>query len=206
MRAIRSKSKHLTVGISIAALIGTLSLSYYYLLPTLKKRDPDWLEKYCVVVVSSLPKPPFAYVKEGGPGGSGISTYLRDSVPQDKLKEAETCTIAYKFDRAEAYDSLNLTYAADIAVVHEFEGKVDLKYTMETIVDNKNWLAKLFKGKKMRWQEYRGVDSEDTGNPDYSYKGFPLVFKRENMRLGTVEIAEVFFGNDFYKKVTVYEK
>jgi hypothetical protein len=159
------------------------------------KDDPDWLGKYCSEQAAKLPPPPFKYKKRTEEGKWLIITSLGvgKRLPKDENGyevDSLTCRVIYSYDPKEAWPSMGVNYVIDIKSSNEFEKKVDEIYTLSM---------------DPTWEKISSLGQEETGRPFYSYQGFPLLFKRENPKLGTVEYAEMAFAIDYWVKFTVYE-
>ncbi len=158
------------------------------------KNDPKWLEKYCREEAVKLPKAPFA--NKGLDGGvhfySIPNVSLQSKIPNDKFYKTKACGLWYKYDPREAYSSLGVEYGIDIKLLNAFEENADQVFSAA--------IAK-------SWQKISPLNDKDSGRPGYSYKGFPLIFTRENKALGTMEFVTADFGaNAIFIDFVVYEK
>ena len=113
-------------------------------------------------------------------------------IPQDKFQQATTCSLWYKFDPKEAYASLGVESLNDIKLTIKFEENADRVFS--AAIDKS-------------WHKEKSLSDEEGGRPSYGYKGFPLIFTRENTDLNTVEFATAEFGaNEFFTDFVLYEK
>ena len=160
------------------------------------KDDPEWMRKYCFEQVALLPAAPFTYEKkiEEGIGVSIPPLYVSSRMPKDERGyrvDSLTCRFIYPYEDKGAYASMGVEYKFDITARNEFEKRVDEIYT--GIMDPS-------------WTKISPLTNDEGGRPFYSYEGFPLLFKRENPALGTIEYADMDFAIDYWVKFTVYEK
>lgn len=159
------------------------------------KDDPQWMFKYCSEQAGKLPIPPFKYQKSEKKDAvvfSIPSVEVNKRLPQrvDGYKvDSLTCRIIYDFDDKEAFTSMGVEYRFDIKAFNEFKKRVDEMHTLSM---------------DQTWEKIFSVDQK-TSNPSYAYQGFPMLFMRENPKLGTVEYAEMDFAIDYWVKFTVYE-
>ncbi|MCL4365887.1 hypothetical protein M1437_01540 [Patescibacteria group bacterium] len=161
--------------------------------PQVDKKDKDWMYKYCQQEVVKLPEVPFKYKSKEGPTRSGAMVWISEMFPKEiRYDRKSGCEMAYKYDEKEAYASLGVQYRFHIDSVNEFEKRVDELLTSK--IDSS-------------WKKISPLTKEKSGNPGYSYQGFPMVFKRENVELGTVEYIDIFFGaSTLYIKIEFYVK
>lgn len=157
------------------------------------KKDKDWMYKYCQQEVMKLPEAPFKYKSKEGPTRNGPMVWISQMFPKDtRFDHQSGCAIDYKYDEEEAYASLGVKHINDIKYSREFEQRVDERLT-----------AKI----DASWKKISPLTKEQSDNPGYSYQGFPMVFKRENAELGTVEYIDIFFGaNTLFVKIEFYSK
>ena len=163
------------------------------------KNDPEWLDKYCKLEIKNLPKLPFANKGlEKDINGEDVQEYgipdidLKKMIPEDKWYETEGCGLWYKYSDEEAYPSVGVDYAFNIDVANTFQENVDRLIT-ESMDES--------------WEKISPISNSDAGRPFYMYNGFPLIFMRENKKLGTVEYMTANFGaNTFFMNFYVHEK
>ena len=157
------------------------------------KTDKDWMNKYCATEVVKLPEAPFKYKSKEGPIRSGAMVWISKMFPKDtRFDHQSGCRMDYKFDLKEAYVSLGVEYKNDIKFTREFESRVDELITSK--IDSS-------------WKKISPLSKEQSGNPGYTYQGFPMVFTRENPDLGTVEYINIFFGaGTLFIKIEFYVK
>ncbi len=156
------------------------------------KDDPKWLIKYCKDEVIKLPEAPFQYQGKEGPSVSMANPYIKKLIPEDKRYQEESCTMTYNYNNEEAFNSVGIEYEVNIKSSNKFKEKVDLIFS-----DKIN----------SSWKKISPLSSEESGQPSYSYQGFPLVFTRENPYIGTIEYVEAFFGaSRLYIKISIYEE
>jgi hypothetical protein len=157
------------------------------------KKDKDWMYKYCAEEVVKLPEAPFKYKSKEGPLRSGPMLWISKMFPKDtRFDHQSGCRMDYEFDLKEAYVSLGVEYKNDIKFTREFEKRVDEMITSK--IDSS-------------WKKLSPLTKEQSGNPGYTYQGFPMVFTRENTELGTVEYIDIFFGaGTLFIKIEFYEK
>ncbi len=149
--------------------------------PQVDKKDKDWMYKYCQQEIHKLPKPPFKYneVRDPANMSEGSSAWIVKEVAQDKrVFHSKDCSIEYMYDEKVAFPSVGVKYSFDIKQVNQFEQRVDELLTPKF---------------DSSWKKISPLNQGDTGNPGYSYQGFPLVFRRENSQLGTIEFASADF-------------
>ena len=163
---------------------------------SITKDDPKWMRKYCDEQAALLPPPPFTYNEKEVEGlwVSIPSNYVYRKKPKDERGfkiDSVTCRIIYDYDDKVAYPSMGVGYKFDITAVNEFQKRVDEIQT--GLMDPS-------------WTKISPLNASETGNPFYGYQGFPLVFTRENPKLGTIEYAEMLFAIDYWIEFTVYEK
>lgn len=158
------------------------------------KKNPNWLEDYCLAEVKNLPAAPFAYTKQEIQPRSWSrpsDLYLKKYIPTDKWSKAQTCAIWYRFEDKPAYASVGVEYVFDIKAMNVFAQNTDTLYS---------------KAIDKSWKKISPISDKDDGRPPYSYDGMPLVFTRENKSIGTIEYATVHFGSKYlYVHFTVYE-
>ena len=159
------------------------------------KSEANWLENYCLKEVKSLPEAPFKFTKKDVHTRSRTSAsdiYLRKYIPDNKWFKAQTCVIWYDFEYKEAYASVGVEYIFDIKAVNTFEENTDTLYTKA-----------IDKG----WKKISPLSDKESGRPNYTYDGMPMVFTRENKDVGTEEYATVNFGpRVLYVHFIAYEK
>lgn len=161
--------------------------------PQVDKKDKDWMYKYCAQEVVKLPEAPFKYKSKEGPIRTGPMVWISKMFPKDTRYDHQSgCRIDYKYETEEAYASLGVEYKAIIEYTREFEKRVD-----EMITSKVN----------TSWKKLSPLTKEQSGNPGYTYQGFPMVFTRENPDLGTVEFIDIFFGaGTLFIKIEFYVK
>ena len=157
------------------------------------KKDKDWMYQYCALEIAKLPEAPFKYKSKEGPSRNGPMVWISKMFPKDtRFDHQSGCAMDYRYDPDEAYASLGVENKADIKFNIEFEKRVD-----ELIASKIN----------SSWKKLSPLGQDKSGNPGYSYQGFPMVFTRENTELGTVEYIDIFFGaNTLYIKIEFYIK
>ena len=157
------------------------------------KKDEDWMYKYCAGEIVKLPEAPFKYKSKVGPTRNGPMVWISQMFPKGTRYDHQSgCEMDYKFDEKQAYASLGVKLTTDIKSVNAFEKRVDELITQK--MDSS-------------WKKISPLGQQQSGNPGYSYQGFPMVFKKENSGLGTVEYIDIFFGgNEIYIKIEFYEK
>ena len=147
--------------------------------PKVDKTDKDWMYKYCAEQIVKLPEVPFKYKSKVGPTRNGPMVWISQMFPKGTRYDHQSgCEMDYKFDEEQAYASLDVKRTTDIKSVNAFEKRVDELITQK--MDSS-------------WKKISPLGQEQSGNPGYSYHGFPMVFKRENSELGTVEYIDIFF-------------
>lgn len=161
--------------------------------PQVDKKDKDWMYKYCQQEIVKLPGAPFKYTSKVGPTRNGPIVWISEMFPKGIRYDRQSgCEMEYKFDPDEAYASLGVKNGASIEYVNEFQKRVDELLTQK--IDSS-------------WKKISPLNKEQSGNPFYSYQGFPMIFERENIELGTVEYIDIFFGgNTLYVKIEFYVK
>lgn len=161
--------------------------------PQVDKKDKDWMYKYCAQEVIKLPEAPFKYKSKEGPTRSGPMVWISQMFPKDtRFDHQSGCRMDYKYEAKEAYASLGVEYKAIIENNREFDSRVDELITSK--IDSS-------------WKKISPLTKEQSGHPAYTYKGFPMVFTRENPDLGTVEYIDIFFGaGTLYIKIEFYVK
>lgn len=187
------------IGIALfILLIGGLLLSYnkipflQKLITGVDKSDPDWMMAYCSKELAKLPHPPFAYQKQSDVNRSGPTTYIRKMMPEElKYSDIATCSYSYKFDTETAWISVGVAYINHIDNVNQFKDVSSSLYASSV---------------NSSWKLLPKVSKVDSGTPQYASDSFPLVFTRENRKLGTVEYLDIFPAVEFYVKLSVYEK
>lgn len=157
------------------------------------KTDKDWMYKYCATEVLKLPEAPFKFKSKEGPTRSGAMVWISKMFPEGTRFDHQVgCSIGYKYNEAEAYASVGVEHKFDIKYANEFSKSVDELLTAK--IDSS-------------WEKISPLDKKVSSEPGYSYGGFPMVFKRENKELGTVEYIDIFFGASIlYIKVELYTK
>lgn len=157
------------------------------------KKDKDWMYKYCQQEIVKFPEAPFKYKSKVGPTRNGPMVWVSEMFPKEiRYDRKSGCEMEYKYDPDEAYASLGVKNGASIEYVNEFQKRVDELLTSK--IDSS-------------WKKISPLNKEQSGNPFYSYQGFPMIFKRENANLGTVEYIDIFFGaNNLYIKIEFYVK
>ncbi len=155
------------------------------------KTNPDWKMIYCNEELAKLPGAPFTIKERVGPTRTGPSLYIRSKFPESaKFSEFATCSFSYRFDEKAAYASMGVTYEFDIKNANEFSDSV-----AEAFASSVN----------SSWKRLPRVPRKDSGTPFYVTDSLPLVFTRQNQDIGTTEYLDVFFGVEFYVKLTVHE-
>lgn len=151
-------------------------------LSSIDKSDSKWMEEYCQQEMHKLPKPPFKYneVRDPANMSEGSSSWVVKGVAQDKrVFHSKDCAIEYMYDEKIAFPSVGVKYSFDIKASNQFEKIVDELLTPKF---------------DRSWKKISPLTQEDSGNPGYSYQAFPLVFRRENSQLGTIEFASADFN------------
>lgn len=165
---------------------------------------PDWKEGYCKALLAQAPPPPFPYREKGDAKLTVIPpVYLRDSLGEKEYANAVSCHLPYGFNIEEAYASLGLPYGPDIKYVNDFRGEVDRRYSAVVALPVKNLPGGLKAKKQIPWQKQLPLSDEVAGRPGYGYEGFPLVFSRENKKLGLKEYFTADFGVDYWLGLTL---
>lgn len=178
-------------------IVQGLDIKYLALFPTqatkVDKTDPNWLENYCHTEVKKLPEPPFKFTGLDGDIHDTLpDVELVDLIPKDKFFKAEACALWYKYDKKAAYASIGVEYFFHIDSVNAFEENTD--HLITAAIDKS-------------WKKLSPISDEKGGRPGYTYKGFPMIFTRENKALNTVEYATVNFGADeLFIHFVAYEK
>lgn len=162
---------------------------------SITKDDPQWMRKYCDEQLAKLPAPPFKFNKKTVEGIwlTLPSLEVGSRMPKNEKGyrvDSVTCRLIYGYNQKEAFPSMDVEYKFDIKAINEFQKRVDEIYSLSM---DPTW-------------EKIVLDKGEGGSPFYAYQGFPLVFKRENPKLGTVEYARMSFAIDFWVSFTVYEK
>lgn len=147
-----------------------------------KKDDLSALEKYCKEEALKLPEAPFTYESKSGPAISGAMPWISQFIPEDKrATKHKSCTMSYHFNGKTAYGEMGTTYPGGIS---EFAKTVRLKLSGK--VDSS-------------WEKVFGKN--------ISNDGFPMVLKRENPQMGTVDYLDAFEGAAIlYIKFNTYYK
>ncbi|MBI2021676.1 hypothetical protein HYS93_02195 [Candidatus Daviesbacteria bacterium] len=160
--------------------------------PAVDKKDPKWLEKYCKEELAKIPDAPFKYKEKEAIVGTLGDPYILDKFPKDKRFKGKSCVIDYNYEDEPAYASVGVTYKFDIRFRNQFEEAVD----------------KLISSKMdSSWKKISPVSNEEGGRPFYSYKGFPMVFTRENSATGTVDYVDINWGaKSLFVTFSTYEK
>ena len=182
----------------IAIVVGGLYLSYdripflQKLITGVDKTDPDWKMAYCSKELAKLPGPPFTYQNKSDVNRTGPTMYTRKMMPEGlKHSDIITCSYSYKFEEKAAWASVGVEYKNHIDNANQFKDT-----SAELYVNSVD----------PGWKQLPRISKNDSGTPPYVTDSFPLVFTRENRRLGTVEYLDVFPAVDFYVKLSVYEK
>ena len=186
------------VFVAVAIVGGGLYLSYnkipflQKLITGVDKSDPDWKVVYCSKELAKLPGPPFTYQKKSDMNRTGPSLYTRKMMPERlKFSDVITCSYSYRFEDKTAWPSVGVEYRNHIDNFNQFRDASAMLYT--GFVNS-------------GWKKLPRIPKDDSGIPHYVTDSFPLVFTRENRRLGTVEYLDVFPAVDFYVKLSIYEK
>lgn len=147
-----------------------------------KKGDLSALEKYCKEEVLKLPEVPFKYETKEGPRVSGAMAWVSKFMPEDRrISKHKSCSMAYSFNGKDAY--------AQMGFIYPTEGS---KFDAAVI---RNLLGKI----DSSWERVLEADK----SPDK----FALIFKRENLKMGTVDYVDVFNGGlVLYIKFNTYYK
>lgn len=209
--------KKIFLGFGVFSLISLVTLTFIFRDTVLQeffggegvsidKKDTEWLSKYCKKMVTLIPPPPFAYQTKDEAKGMVGPLYIDNVISKDVLKKAETCGIGYKFNEKQAYADMGIEYRFHIDSANKFEATVDKAYTLIMLSPIKKLpFGIILKDKKSAWKKLNDLTDKESGRPHYTYNGFPLIFMRENKKLGLTEYAEVFFGIDYYINLTVFE-
>lgn len=181
----------------ILIISGGLYLSYnrfpflQKLITGVDKTNSDWKMTYCSKELAKLPGPPFTYKDKSNVIRTGPSLYTRKIMPEKlKYSDITTCSYSYKFENRTAWPSVGVEYKNHIDNVNQFSD-----------VSSALFVNSINSG----WKKLPKVSKKDSGTPHYGTDSYPLVFTRENRRLGTVEYLDVFPAIDFYVKLSVYE-
>ncbi|MBI2595114.1 hypothetical protein HYW46_00065 [Candidatus Daviesbacteria bacterium] len=159
---------------------------------TVDKKDPKWLEKYCKEELVKIPDAPFKYKDKEGIVGTLGDPLILDKFPKDKKYKGKSCVIDYNYEEREAYASVGVAYKFDIRFRNQFEEAVDKLITSK--MDSS-------------WKKISPVSNKEGGRPFYSYKGFPMVFTRENPAKGTVDYVDFNWGaKSLFATFSTYEK
>lgn len=202
----------LVLGI-VAVLLVLVLLGWawaYDLLPwsgiRVNKSDPQWLIKYCKQMVAILPPPPFTYLEKDTAKQMTGPIHTEAVIPEGELKRSETCGIGYSFEERRAYADMGVKYIFDINYRNDFEEAVDEAYTITMLNPTKKTLFGLtIPDKKSAWTNERTLTNQEGGRPHFAYEGLPMIFKRENKKLGLTEYVEAYFGVDYFINLTVVE-
>lgn len=148
----------------------------------LDRNDFDALEKYCMEEVLKLPEAPFRYESKEGPRVSGAMAWISKFMPEDRrISKHKSCSMAYRFDGKSAYAQMGVVYPTES---NQFDAAVI-----------RNLLGKI----SSSWERVLEADK----SPDK----FALIFKRENLEMGTVDYVDVFSGGlVLYIKFNTYYK
>ncbi len=146
------------------------------------KNDFEALEKYCKEEALKLPEAPFTYESKEGPRTSGAMAWILKYIPEDKrISKHRSCTMAYKFNGRSAYAQMGAVYPAGS---NEFDAAVI-----------RNLVGKI----DSSWERIL----EAGMSPDK----FAMIYKRENLEMGTVDYLDVFSGGlVLYIKFNTYYK
>lgn len=182
----------------VAVASGGLYLAYnkipflQKLITGVDKTDPDWKMVYCSKELAKLPGPPFANGGKSGVNRTGPTVYTRKLMPENlKFLDITTCSYSYKYEDKTAWPSVGVEYRFHIDNANQFSDTASSLFASS--VDSS-------------WKKLSPIPKKDSGIPGYVTNSFPLVFTRENRRLGTVEYLDVFPAVEFYVKLSVYEK
>lgn len=175
--------------------------------PSIKvdKRNAKWMQNYCKEMVAQLPPTPFTYTRKGDAEGMVGPLHSRVIIPADDLKRAETCGIGYKFDEKQAYAEMGVEHIFDIKYKNKFDEAVARAYTLRMTKPTKKVMRWTINDPKSAWEKQRLLTNEEGGRPFYMSKDLPLLFKRENKKLGLTEYVEAYFGVEYYVNLTVFE-
>lgn len=146
------------------------------------RNDFDALEKYCMEEVLKLPEAPFKYESKVGPRISGAMAWVSELMPEDRrISKHKSCSMAYWFNGRSAYTQMGAIYPTES---NQFEAAVI-----------RNLSSKI----DSSWKKVLEADK----SPDK----FALIFKRENLGMGTVDYLDVFSGGlVLYIKFNTYYK
>lgn len=147
-----------------------------------KKDDLAALEKYCKEEALKLPEAPFKYETKEGPRTSGAMAWISKLMPEDRrISKHKSCSMTYSFNGKSAYAQMGTVYPTES---NQFDAAVI-----------RNLLGKI----DSSWERVLEADK----SPDK----FALIFKRENLRMGTVDYVDVFSGGlVLYMKFNTYYK
>lgn len=205
LKSLWVKKLGLIIPVAIVALvfwqgkaIYSMAIKYLPVKPvkTIKfdKSDPNWLKNYCVAEIKNLPAAPFRYTSLSDrvePLGVP-ATHLKSFIPKDKWFTAKTCLLVYKYEPKSAYASVAVDYKFDIRASNTFQENVD-RLISESIPKS--------------WRKISPLSDEAGARPFYLYKGFPLVFTRDQADFGAVEFVSFTWGaNELFVNLTVFEK
>lgn len=160
--------------------------------PKVDKKDPKWLEKYCKEELVKIPDAPIKYKEKEDIVGTLGDPLILNKFPKDKKYKGKSCVIDYNYEDEEAYASVGVEYKFDIKFRNQFEEAVDKLITSK--MDSS-------------WKKISPVSNEEGGRPFYSYKGFPMVFTRENSATGTTDYLYFNWGaKSLFVTFSSYEK
>jgi len=162
------------------------------------KDQDEWMSKYCKEQAATLPLAPFKYQNrknyEQNKGVPIPPLYVGKRMPNKANGypvDSLTCGFSYKYDDKEAFASVGVIYKFDIDRFNDFYERSDSIYTNNM---------------DATWKKVSPLSNEEAYRSPSTYKGYPLLFMRENLELGTVEYASINFAVDYYVHFTVYEK
>lgn len=160
--------------------------------PTVDKKDPKWLDKYCKEELVKIPEAPFKYEDKEDIQGVLGDPYILDLFPEDKRYKGKSCFLDYNYEDEPAYASVGVKYVFDIRYRNQFEEAID----------------KLISSKiGSPWEKISPISNEDGGRPFYGYKGFPVIFTRENPETNTVDYLYFNWGaKSLFVTFSTYKK
>ncbi|OGG07439.1 hypothetical protein A2872_02450 [Candidatus Gottesmanbacteria bacterium RIFCSPHIGHO2_01_FULL_42_12] len=179
----------------VILFVGALGLGLYFVRPSPqnypvsvptaeKEKDADLsaLEKYCKEEVLKLPVAPFTYDSKEGPRTSGAMPWISQFMPEDRrINQHKSCSMAYSFNGKIAY------------------GEMGQNYPMYTDKFNAAVVSRLSTKIGPPWERVYGDNIKDGA--------FPMVYRRENTQMGTVDFIDVFSGGlTLYLKINTYYK
>lgn len=164
--------------------------------------DEKSLYDFCVKEIKTLPEPNFTYIDVDDPAHSSADSYIVKYIPEDKQDSAVTCRIAYNFDSETAYQSVGLSYVADIRVANAFADSIAKWYGVKlTQIDQEKSVDEY-----PNFKQLLTTTDAEAGRPGYSSDSLPAVFTRTNLKNNVVEYVDISLGIPLYVKMTVHTK